>query len=326
MSELHPRAIGPSIRARRLARSLTLEQLAELVGCTKSYLSGIENEKRENPPSEPLLRRLEETLGFEPGELVEIAMWRVTPASVKRQVAELHSQAQASKKLMEALSRASTRGRQAASGVGHVDTSEQFELGKRIMLDELYRSGELQRLIDRISPRPNEPNTVTPGAGERTSGGTGRSPGSQRGESLLTTMLPLEIPLINSVAAGYPKEFSDMGYPARVADEYIRAPDLHDSDAFAARVIGDSMTPEYREGDIVIFSPARAVKAGMDCFARLEPDHETTFKRVYFEPGEKGEANGRIRLQPLNPAYAPKVLAREQVAGLYAAVSVMRML
>jgi SOS-response transcriptional repressor LexA len=93
-----------------------------------------------------------------------------------------------------------------------------------------------------------------------------------------------------------------------------------DPDAFAARVVGDSMAPVYVEGDIVIFSPARPVKDGADCFARLEPDHETTFKRVYFETGE-GE---RIRLQPLNSAYPPRIVERERVAGLYAAVSVMR--
>ena len=71
----------------------------------------------------------------------------------------------------------------------------------------------------------------------------------------------------------------------------------------------------------MVFSPARAVRNGMDVFARLEPDHETTFKRVYFE-GESGSE--RIRLQPLNSKYPPRVVEREQVAGLYAAVTVMR--
>ncbi|MEN0020687.1 MAG: hypothetical protein AAF747_07385 [Planctomycetota bacterium] len=54
---------------------------------------------------------------------------------------------------------------------------------------------------------------------------------------------------------------------------------------------------------------------------RLEPDSDTTFKRVFFE-GEEGAE--RIRLQPLNPEFPPKLVDREQVAGLYAAVSVMR--
>jgi SOS-response transcriptional repressor LexA len=84
------------------------------------------------------------------------------------------------------------------------------------------------------------------------------------------------------------------------------------------------MLPDYREGDVVVFSPARPVKSGMDCFARIEPDHESTFKRVYIEADAAGAE--MIRLQPLNPAYASRTLARELVAGLYAAVSVTRRL
>ena len=127
---------------------------------------------------------------------------------------------------------------------------------------------------------------------------------------------------MNSVAAGYPREFTDLGYPARVADEYVRVPGLTDPDAFACRVVGDSMLPEYREGDIVVFSPAKKIESGRDCLARLEPDHETTFKRVYLE--KDGRGRELIRLQPLNPAYAPRTVDREQVAGLFAAVSVTR--
>ena len=128
-----------------------------------------------------------------------------------------------------------------------------------------------------------------------------------------------QIPVINQVAAGYPKEFTDLDYPASVADDYIACPDVRDPDAFAARVVGDSMLPEYREGEIVVFSPEAPTPDGADCFVRLERDNETTFKRVYFEDEQR-----RIRLQPLNSAYPPRVVDREDVAGMYAAVYVMR--
>ena len=174
---------------------------------------------------------------------------------------------------------------------------------RRQGIDAVYRSGELAALIERIDPE-----------------GGGAEVSAVR--SSLDRVLPLEVPLINKVTAGYPADFTDLGYPARVADEYVRCPDLHDPDAFAARVVGNSMEPDYREGDIVVFSPARDVRNGADCFVRLEPDHESTFKRVYFEQDHDGAE--LIRIQPINNAYAPRTVPREQVAGLYAAVSVTR--
>ena len=142
----------------------------------------------------------------------------------------------------------------------------------------------------------------------------------QSDEKVSDTILapPRVVPLINKVAAGYPTGFTDLDYPASVADQYVPAPNVSDPDAFAATVAGDSMLPGYAEGDIVVFSPLADVKAGSDCFVRIEPDHETTFKRVFFEPGAGGRE--MIRLQPLNPAFPPRVLPREQVAGLYRAV------
>ena len=125
------------------------------------------------------------------------------------------------------------------------------------------------------------------------------------------------VPVINRVSAGYPKDFTDLSYPPRVADDYVGCPDVFDKDAFAARVHGDSMTPKYREGDIVIFSPALEPKNGDDCFVRFG-DGQTTFKRVFFEQNEAGEAV--MRLQPRNEKYRPQVIKSEEVAGLYKAI------
>ena len=134
------------------------------------------------------------------------------------------------------------------------------------------------------------------------------------------------IPVINKVAAGYPTEFTDLDYPRTIADDYIVCPDITDPDAFAARVVGDSMEPEYHEGDIVIFSPQLPTPSGADCFVRLERDNQTTLKRIYFEDeGSNNESpSGMIRLQPLNNAYAPRIVHREEVNGMYAAAYVMR--
>jgi repressor LexA len=278
------------IAARRRELGKTLQQLAEEVGCARSYLSLIENGRRPAPGPD-MLARLEKALALEPGTLIRAAQWEATPQHVRSQFHALEQKQRAAQRLAQLLGSTADAPRS---------------------LDEAYRTGELRRLIDSIAPEPSP----APESGTAHNAPAGAVPFAPAPGALR------DIPLINKVAAGYPREFTDLGYPARVADEYVRSPGLTDPDAFACRVVGDSMLPEYREGDIVVFSPARAIKSGMDCFARIEPIHESTFKRIYFETGEDGAE--LIRLQPLNPAYPPRVLSREDVAGLYAAVSVTR--
>lgn len=175
-------------------------------------------------------------------------------------------------------------------------------------LNEAHASGELGALIREIEGGASD--AITPDRNSHTQG--------------IRAALPVQVPLINAVTAGYPREFTDLGYPVRIADEYVAVPDVHDPDAFAARVVGDSMEPDYREGDIVVFSPQADTRPGSDCFARFDRDTETTFKRVFFERGDGGAE--LIRLQPLNPRYRAAVVPREEIAGLYTAVYVVRRL
>jgi phage repressor protein C with HTH and peptisase S24 domain len=163
-------------------------------------------------------------------------------------------------------------------------------------LDAAFKNGALQRLLGELPPADGL-----------------KAPEAERW---------VDVPVINLVQAGAPEAFTDLGYPARIADEYIRVPDPTDPDAFACRVCGDSMAPDYRDGDIVVFSPARTVVAGFDCFVRLEPDHDTTFKRAFFEQDES--ENELIRLEPLNQKYPVKRYPREFVAGLFPAIRVIR--
>jgi repressor LexA len=295
--------LGPTIRARRLEIGLSLRALAQQAGCALGYLSEIERGLRANPPSQQTLDNIEHALHLRRGTLRQVANWQATPRQVKRRVQSLEAHHQ----------RAQHAARRLASLVA--------EQG----LDHAHRSGDLLKLVhqlqhpDQPAPPDRSPELV---ASDRP--GADRLPpdGPPSDNAALLSSLPVQVPLINSVSAGYPREFTDLGYPARVADEYVAVPGVWDADAFAARVVGDSMTPDYHEGDIVVFSPAVDAAPGRDCFARLEHDDETTFKRVFFERDEGGREF--IRLQPLNPRYAARTLPREQVAGLYAAVYVVR--
>jgi SOS-response transcriptional repressor LexA len=279
--------VGTIMRAHRQRLGLTLQALAHIVGCTKGYLSAIENDRREGPPSRELLEKIERALRMEEGSLVFVGQWQETPAEVRRRVLDLETERHMARRLARLLAREG--------------------------IDRMHRAGELRRLVERLE------RDSARGRGDAAA----RPPAGGVGE--VRRVLPVEVPVINKVAAGYPAEFTDLGYPARVADEYVSVPDppgVNDPDAFAARVVGSSMEPEYREGDIVVFSPLSATQNGSDCFARFERNEESTFKRVYFEKSARGEE--LIRLQPLNPAFAARVVPREEVSGLYAAVYVVR--
>jgi SOS-response transcriptional repressor LexA len=255
---------------------LTLDELAGRASISKPYLSLIETGRVPNPPSDEKLRRLEQVLGFTPGELVTQAHLQRTPRDVRAMLQRLITQG--------------SGGRSQESDKGTATATLAPEPGVAtigpVNLDDAYLSGVLQDLVDRHAGN-------------------------------IETVRSNAVPVINRVSAGYPKDFTDLSYPPRVADEYVGCPDVRDNDAFAARVHGDSMTPKYGEGDIVIFSPAAAPKDGDDCFVRFEDGH-TTFKRVFFESGESGK--GVIRLQPRNEKYRPQTVPAEQITGLYKAV------
>ncbi len=257
--------LGLAIRTRRSALELTLQQLATQVGCSKAYLSAIENERLDNPPREPLLERLEGALGITTGELARLADWQRTPKAVRADLQRLAAQQQQLRCMLKQA----------------MPAEEEDTAGS---LDALWQSGELHEWLEQAQSNVQQ-----------------------------VVGISVQVPLINKVAAGYPTDFTDLDYPIRVADEYVSCVELRDAQAFAARVVGESMLPEYCEGDIIVFSPEQPAQDGADCFVRLLPDHHTTFKRVYFE-------DDKVRLQPLNPAFAPQVLPLADVGGLYPAV------
>src|SRR3954470_11691320 len=82
-------ALGPKLRRQRRRLGLTLDELAGRTGISKPYLSLIETGRVPNPPSDEKLRRLEQSLGFNSGELVTQAHLQRTPRDVRAVLARL---------------------------------------------------------------------------------------------------------------------------------------------------------------------------------------------------------------------------------------------
>ena len=77
---------------------------------------------------------------------------------------------------------------------------------------------------------------------------------------------------------------------------------------FGLRVKGNSMEPEYLDGDTLILEKVDDCESGDDCVIMVNGD-EGTFKRVF--KNEQG-----IILQPLNPTYSPLVYSNEDIENL----------
>ena len=77
---------------------------------------------------------------------------------------------------------------------------------------------------------------------------------------------------------------------------------------FGLKIKGDSMEPEYLDGDTLILEKADNCESGDDAVIMVN-GNDGTFKRVF-----KNE-NGII-LQPLNSSYSPQVYTNEQIENL----------
>jgi phage repressor protein C with HTH and peptisase S24 domain len=70
------------------------------------------------------------------------------------------------------------------------------------------------------------------------------------------------VPLIGFAEAGSSGYFSDGGFPVGKGWDEIAFPAMTDEHAYALEISGDSMLPAYRDGDVIIVSPAAPVRRG----------------------------------------------------------------
>jgi SOS-response transcriptional repressor LexA len=108
------------------------------------------------------------------------------------------------------------------------------------------------------------------------------------------------IPVISAIQAGKMKEIAQ---PYAVGDGYaaIYVDDGYSPWAFALEIEGDSMTPDYQEGDLVIIEPEWMPRPG-ECVAARNGREEATFKK-YRQRGIGSDGNDIFELVPLNENY-----------------------
>ena len=116
-------------------------------------------------------------------------------------------------------------------------------------------------------------------------------------------------PLIGLAQAGANGFFDDAGFAVGADwDEIDLLADI-DERAYAVEISGDSMAPLYRDGDIVIVSPAAPVRRGDRVVAK------TTAGEIMAKELKRQTARS-IELHSINPAYPDRVIARDEVSWI----------
>jgi phage repressor protein C with HTH and peptisase S24 domain len=118
------------------------------------------------------------------------------------------------------------------------------------------------------------------------------------------------IPLIGMAQAGGEGFFDDAGYPAGVGWDEVTLPDVSDPNAYALEISGDSMEPVFRDGDMVIVSPAAPIRRGDRVVVRTARG-EAMAKQLVRRSAR------RIDLKSLNPEHEDYSFELAEVAWMH---------
>jgi len=117
---------------------------------------------------------------------------------------------------------------------------------------------------------------------------------------------PRAVPLIGFAQAGAGGYFDDGGFPVGEGWDEIAFPAVSDRHAYALEVSGQSMAPAYRDGDVIVVSPAAPIRRGDRVVIRTKTG-EVMVKEL------KRRTAKSIELRSLNADHAERTLAAADV-------------
>jgi phage repressor protein C with HTH and peptisase S24 domain len=118
------------------------------------------------------------------------------------------------------------------------------------------------------------------------------------------------VPLIGLAQAGGEGFFDDGGYPVGGGWDEVSLPEIGDQNAYALEISGDSMEPVFRDGDMIIVSPAAPIRRGDRVVTR------TIAGEVMAKQLARRSAR-RVELKSLNPAHPDRSFDLAEVAWIH---------
>jgi len=118
------------------------------------------------------------------------------------------------------------------------------------------------------------------------------------------------IPVIGFAQAGGEGFFDDGGFPVGGGWDEVNLPEIADANAYALEISGESMEPVFRDGDLVIVSPAAPIRRGDRVVVRTAGG-EVMAKQLARQSAR------RIELRSLNPAFPDYSFTLDQVTWMH---------
>ena len=110
------------------------------------------------------------------------------------------------------------------------------------------------------------------------------------------------VPLLGFAEAGAGGYFDDGGFPTGTGWDEAGLPSVNDDHAYALEISGDSMKPAFRDGDVIIVSPAAPIRRNDRVVVKTR-DGEVMVKEL------KRRTTKTIELRSVNPDHADRTLA-----------------
>lgn len=117
------------------------------------------------------------------------------------------------------------------------------------------------------------------------------------------------VPLIGFAEAGAGGYFDDGGFPVGKGWEDIAFPQVTDEHAYALEISGESMKPVFRDGDIIVVSPAAPVRKG-DRIVVKTRNGEIMVKEL------RRKTTKSVELKSLNPEHRDRTLQMSDVVWI----------
>ena len=117
------------------------------------------------------------------------------------------------------------------------------------------------------------------------------------------------VPLIGLAEAGAGGFFDDGGFPVGKGWDEIAFPAVTDEHAYALEISGESMQPAYRDGDVIIVSPAAPVRRGDRVVVKTK-NGEVMVKEL------KRQTAKQIELKSLNADHPERTLSLDDVVWI----------